>query len=498
MKNKYIYIILLGVTLLSSCKGFLDVESGNSAPAETSITTANDAAVVMGGVMRKMASSDYYGRNFIMYGDAKGGDFAIRSQGRGLDGLYTFNHSASSGAYGGYWSQMYHCLLQVNNLLFNIKKIEDAGKGSAALNEYKGQALTARAIIYFDLVRLYGKPYNMDKSANGVPVVLEPIAYDAKPTRSSVEQVYIQIMKDLTDAAPLLSKNKVNGFINYYANMAMQARANLYMNNYSAALTAAETIITSGKYTLYKYTPDPADKDEWISSWSTEFGSESIFELGVNVQEADLGTASLGYYLLRNGKVKGAMGWFMASDYYLARLNQDATDVRWGIMDYDESSKTRFGSCLKYAGVDMKGDKGYKGDPFSATNVKVIRLSEIYLIAAEAALNLTTPDKTKAASYLNSIRKRAPKLDPATETTVTMDMIADERSKELFAEGHRFFDMMRWNKSIEYNDDFISPAVQISHRSKTIDRTFYKTILPIPKAELDANPAIASQQNPGY
>jgi len=266
MKKKYIYIILLGVTLLSSCKGFLDVESGNSAPAETSITTANDAAVVMGGVMRKMASSDYYGRNFIMYGDAKGGDFAIRSQGRGLDGLYTFNHSASSGAYGGYWSQMYHCLLQVNNLLFNIKKIEDAGNGSAALNEYKGQALTARAIIYFDLVRLYGKPYNMDKSSNGVPVVLEPIAYDAKPTRSTVEQVYVQIMKDLTDAAPLLSKNKVNGFINYYANMAMQARANLYMNNYSAALTAAEKIITDGKYSLYKYTSDPADKDEWISS----------------------------------------------------------------------------------------------------------------------------------------------------------------------------------------------------------------------------------------
>jgi len=91
-------------------------------------------------------------------------------------------------------------------------------------------------------------------------------------------------------------------------------------------------------------------RHEWISSWSTEFASESIFEIGVNVQEADLGTSSLGYYLLRNGKVKGAMGWFMASDYYLSRLNQDPTDVRWGIMDYDESSKTRFGSCLKYAG----------------------------------------------------------------------------------------------------------------------------------------------------
>ena len=58
--------------------------------------------------------------------------------------------------------------------------------------------------------------------------------------------------------------------------------------------------------------------------------------------------------------------------------------------------------------------------------------------------------------------------------------------------------MLRWNKSIEFNDDFIFPAVLITHREKTIDRTFYKAILPIPQEELNANPQIAAQQNPGY
>ena len=77
-------------------------------------------------------------------------------------------------------------------------------------------------------------------------------------------------------------------------------------------------------------------------------------------------------------------------------------------------------------------------------------------------------------------------------------MIINERSKELFAEGQRYFDMLRLNRTIEFNDDFISPAVQISHRTKTINRTFYKTILPIAQSEMDANPAIVSQQNPGY
>jgi hypothetical protein len=164
MKKINIFFAILSIVLLSSCEGFLDVKPTNSADAGTSITTAADAKVIINGLMSKMVSSNYYGRNFFLYGDAKGGDFAIRSQGRGNDALYVFNHSATSNSYSGYWSQMYHCLLQINNLLANIEKIEAAGKGSATLSDYKGQALTARALIYFDLVRLYGKPYNMDKN----------------------------------------------------------------------------------------------------------------------------------------------------------------------------------------------------------------------------------------------------------------------------------------------------------------------------------------------
>ena len=487
MKKITTIITVLGVLLLASCEDFLNVKPSNYAAAETSIINAADAEVAINGLMRKMTSSNYYGRNFVIYGDAKGGDFAIRSQGRGLDALYTFNHSATSNSYSGFWSQIYNIILQANNLLVNIAKIEEAGNGTAALENFKGQALTARALMYFDLVRLYGLPYNMDKTSYGVPLVLEPLDASAQPTRASVEEVYNQIMKDLTDAAPLLSTGAKDGYLNYYANLAIQARVNLFMGNYADALDAAEEIIEDGPYSLYT-------NEEWVDSWSEEFGSESIFELGIYPDEADLGTGSLGFYLLRLGIVKNAMGWFMASDYFLERLGEDLTDVRWGIMDYDESSNERFGSCRKYAGVDLAGDKGST----SAVNVKVIRLSEVYLVAAEAAISLPVPDKTRAATYLNEIRKRSPGLAPADETTVTLDMIIDEKSKELFAEGQRFFDMIRLNRTIEFNDEFIFPAVVIIHREKTIDRNFYKIVLPISQTEIDANPAIASQQNDEY
>jgi len=491
MKKINILLAVLGIVLLSSCEGFLDVKPSNSASSETSITSVADAKVAISGLMRKMASSDYYGRNFIMYGDAKGGDFAIASQGRGLDALYVFNHSATSNSYSGFWSQLYNNILQANNLIARIAEIETAGKGSTALSEYKGQALAARALMYFDLVRLYGKPYNMDKTSLGVPLVLEPLDASAQPTRATVEAVYTQIVKDLADAEPLVSKAvgtvAIKGYINFYAVKAIQAKVNLEMGKYPEALAAAEKVITDNKYALYA-------NDKWVGSWSTQFGSESIFELAVYPSEADLLTSSLGYYLMRLATVKNAMGWFMASDYYLARLNEDPTDVRWGIMDYDETSKTRFGSCLKYSGVDLKGDKGTA----SAVNIKVIRLSEMYLIAAEAAISQATPDKVKASTYLNAIRKRAPALEASSSTTVTLDMIIDEKSKEFFAEGLRFFDMIRLNRTITFNDDFIKPAVIITHRAISIDRTFYKAILPIPKAELDANPAIKLQQNTGY
>lgn len=491
MKKIFLLITIFSAALFTSCDGFLDVAPTNQGDATKAILNANDAKVAISGLMRKMGSSDYYGRNFILYADAKGGDLAIRSQGRGNDALYTFNHSATSNAYGGFWAQIYNCILQANNIIMNIEKIEAAGNGSATLSDYKGQALTLRALFYFDLVRLYGKPYNMDKTSYGVPLVLTTITAKAKPTRSTVEQVYTQIVKDLTDAEPLLSKTvgtSTNGYVTYYANKAIQARVYLHMNNNSLALAAAEAVITSTKYTLYS-------NANWVASWSKEFGSEAILELGMYANEADLGTGSLGYYLLRKSKVTNAMGYFMGSDAFVARMGEDATDVRKGIMDYDETySETgiyRYGSCLKYTGSDLKGDKGST----SAVNVKMIRLSEMYLIAAEAAL---PTDALKASNYLNEIRKRSPGLALSTSSTVTLDMILNEKSKELFAEGQRYWDMIRLNKTIQFNDNFITPTVIITSRPTSIDRTYYKAILPIPKSELDANPAIASQQNPQY
>src|SRR5262245_19442516 len=293
MNNKLRILITSMLALsLFSCKKTLDVEPTNQVNANASIKTPADAQIMINGILRSMSSADYYGRNFILYGDAKGGDMTIPSQGRGNDALYTFNHSATSGSYSGYWSQIYFSLLQVNNLLQNIEQLE-AG-GATGYNSYKGQALTLRAIMYFDMVRLYGKSYDLDKSAYGVPNITKPLNSTEQPLRNTVNENYTQILADLTAAAPLLAKTKANGFVNYYGNLAMQARVYLYMKDYVNSLKAAEEIITSNVYTLYS-------NAAWVDSWKAQYGSESILEVGVYPLEGDLGAGSIGAYLRKKG-----------------------------------------------------------------------------------------------------------------------------------------------------------------------------------------------------
>lgn len=485
MKKLYsiLAIFCLAVLTLASCQNFLDWPPTDSASAETSITSVSDAEIMLTGVMNKLTSSSYLGRNMFMYADTKGGDLCIVSAGRGMDAMYKFNQSASGTSYSGFWQQGFNVILQINNIIENVEALE--AEGASGFDDILGQAYTLRAMVYFDLVRLYGRPYNYQKTSWGVPNITTRIDAGAKEVRVTVEANYQQIVSDLKKGESLISKDVSNGFINYYGNKALQARVCLYMDNFAGALAAAEEIINSNVYKLY-------ENNEWVSSWSKMFGTESIFELIMDDTTTGLGSSSLGGYYARYKDYGNVLGYFVNSTNFIENiLGEDPTDVRWGVYTYDETSTTRMGCCYKYlGGVDKPGDgKSQAGN----VNVKVIRLSEIFLIAAEAALE--TGSKSKAVSYLNKIRRRSPGLAPATESTISIDMILNERAKELQLEGHRFFDMMRRNKTITFDDE-MDPAASAYQRGHTIDRTSYLTVLPIPQREIIINPDL--QQNDGY
>ena len=488
---KKIAIILSFVCALTfvSCTGFLDVAPSNQADSSTCITSESDAQVMLNGLMRKMTSSSYYGQNFLLFGDARGGDFTIYTAGYTGSNMYYFAHTQTSNTYSGIWSQVYNCLLQANNIIKNIEAMRDNGNSSSTLDDILGQAYTARALMHFDLVRVYGQPYNMNKGAYGIAIVTEPVDAGAQLQRNTVEEVYTQIVADLNTAAPLLSKKKTLGYINYYANQAILGKVYMYMDNYSAAAQAFANVIDSGVYSLYK-------PNEWVASWTKQNGAESIFELGIYPSEGDLGGSAYGILFRRkNHGNSSAYGCFSASEYWHAIMSD--SDVRWGVMDYDhmygEEERSNWPvCCYKYSGSPSLAGDGKSTS--TAVNVKVIRLSEVYLLAAEA--NFQTGNKAKAAELLNDIAKRDPEYTAWTSSTVTADAIFNEYRRELLGEGKLFFEEMRQNRQIKFEDDAWGFGTTTTYRETTIDRTFFRTILPICQDEINTNPDI--KQNPGY
>ena len=492
MKKINILLAALVILFTASCQDFLDVRPSNYKDADYAIEDAEDAGYLISGLMSKMTSSSYYGRNFPMYADAKGGDFTTFSAGNGGDGWYYFTHRPNSNSYSGYWTKIYDCLLQANYI---IEKCEELKKQEVSgLDSYHGQALTLRALFHFDLVRLYGKPYNMDNGAGlGVPVVTKVLEPYAKLTRNTVKEVYTQIVADLEAAAPLMSKKVSNGYVNYYGNRAILAKVHMYMDNFDKALALAEEVIDKSSYELYT-------NAEWTLSWSKEFGTESILELAILPTESDLGTSSLGAYYRRRAHGMSGGGVFLASQYWFDIMGKN--DIRWGVMDYDQSDKEddtgRMGANYKYSGTtDLKGDG--KGNS-TAVNVKIIRLSEVYLNAAECAVR--TGDQAKAKKYLEAIAKRNP--DWKAPATITVEDVMDERRRELTCEGVVYFEYMRQNMTIKYEDDAFGNSTTPPNSGRGslengwVTRDWFKTILPIGQDELNANPNLKDQQNPGY
>ena len=502
-KLSIILIAALGIFTFSSCEDFLDMKPTNQLESSEAIKTAADAQVFMNGIMTRMSSSNLYGLNLFLYADAKGGDLTIFSQGRGSDGLYSFNHQPSSGSYSGFWTTSYNLILQLNNLLTNIEALEADPNTSEDFSNMKGQAYTLRALTYFNLVRIYGLPYTQynPNTDLGVPNITEILDASAQPGRATVAENYAQILSDLTNGAEGITKTvstSTNGYPTYWANRAIAARVYESMGDHANALAAAKEVIESGKYELYS-------NEDWAKSWSQQFADESIFELQMLVNENALTTGSIGAYYSRIHHYSSKVGgYFAASDYWLERMAEDPEDVRWSVMAYDENSESydatefkgqgdRLGCSYKYfGGVDMPGDGK---DDCAATNVKVVRLSEMYLIAAEASLALGQAEE--AAEYLNAIRKRSPNLEPATAATVSVEMILNEKSKEFFQEGLRYWDRLRHGDKIEFNDEIM--GIDCPHRDKIIDtKSYHKIVLPISTDELNSNPTLRTQQNPGY
>ena len=478
MKTKNIIIVgLLAVILgFTSCEDFLVQQPLLSQSNELSLSTVDGVEKAVLGAYTPLYSSSWYGRDFVVTADLKGGNAKISPMNSGrfrTDYLWNNTPTASHGL----WTTAYVLIARVNNALNAIEDGEftDAVVDTDKLAELEAEAKFLRAYAYFDLARLFCQPYSYDgpDSEYGLPVVLKTEL--GVPARDNLGVVYTQIVNDLLDAeaglptTPIHAGTDASGWATKYAAQALLARVYLYMEDWANAAAYATEVIDNFPGRLYT----AAEYTTWDAGgvWGTDGGAEIIFEVFGSEGNSSHGNWDVISYIMN----PGGYGDVGASDDVI-NLYED-TDVRKNLFintgDYPNDYWT-----LKYPGKAPDG--GLRED-----NIAAIRLAEMYLIRAEATLNgaSTGIDPDDDLNAIRSNRGATP-LSGAGLTEVYL-----ERRMELCYEGHELFDLARTQRGLARTD--YDGAL-----NQNIDFPDYRWAFPIPQAELDANENM--EQNPGY
>ena len=482
----------------SSCaNNWLDESPYDSVDASKAITSSSGLATARVGMYMMLKGTsdfnDYYAARMIYYGDVRGEDMQASSSGTRSLLSYDMTYSTSDNA-PTIWQTPYIVIERANHVIEAAESgnLTDAVAAKATIAQYDAEAKVVRAMAHFDLVRVYGKTYTQDSTSLGVPVVTAVLASDAQLSRNTVAEVYAQVIKDLTEAihSDALKTDVYDGYINEWAAKALLTRVYLTKGDNKAALSVAEDVISNSPYKLWT-------NSEYVNAWdesSSSHKNEALFELSITNTTDWTDREGIAYLYSESGYADE-----IVTKSFIDKLKaDDANDVRLGIILPSTISNhiKEFGTYPVYLNK-YPASAANNGD-VRLDDIMLLRLSEVYLSAAEAAYKLN--DKDAAAKYLDAIVNRADPSKHVTSSGITLDQILWERRKELIGEGQRFFDAMRNNETVtRYTSESDKGwHVALTTAAKSFDRTYYKTLLPIPKAEIDANPAMANQQNSGY
>lgn len=475
---KYIYMGSLLIATTSCGNEWLNLEPSTSIETETSINILSDVEFTLNGIYSDMQSSDAYSGRLVYYGDVTGDDMQAVSLSKRTGDYYNLGFTKDNGP-SSHWKNLYSFIQNTNLILNNIDRI-DATDDEEYRDDLKGQALAIRGMALFDLTRIFGYPYTKDNGASlGVPIVSKSEGIESKPARNTVAECYTQVISDLTAAVSLLSGDFNKGKINKWAAMSLLSRVYLYKGDNANALAMAEAAIEGAEdegWELWSH-------DDYALAWAEDATAiapgEVLFEI-VNTTTDSPGKESMGYL---NSK-SGYDDMCITSSFY-ALLLEDPDDVRLKLLSFDGK---KYAYVFKY--------QPQEGEVIQDANVPLIRLAETYLNAAEAAVKLG--DNETAVKYLDPIVRRANPDKTVEGMTLTLEDVLNERRKELVAEGHRMFDIIRNGMTVERFDVSNSAIKNTKHFSKNLefDWNFHKIVLPIPKAEMDTNPNMV--QNPGY
>jgi len=445
-------VALAGIAALAftGCD-FLEPEPKQSISSDQALSTEQNVLAALNGAYNDLSDDDLYGGQYMMSPDllADNGDVQWVGTFASPAEIIRKNIQTNNGFVETQWTEAYEAINDANNVLGALDQIEDAQER----DRVEGEARLIRAALYFELVRLFGPPWNAGDPASspGVPLILEPtrdITEEDNVTRNSVQAVYDQVRTDLTTARDLLPES--NGvFADTYVASAFLSRVYLMQGEYESAAEAANRVIESGEFQLAPAFGDVFNNVEDIP--------EYIFAIQISSQDGvnDLNT----FYAAEDD---GGRGDINIQQQHLDRYSSD--DARGDFFYTDPGTG------------DLRTQK-WQDDESDGANLPVVRLAEMYLTRAEANLQASTAiGPNTPTEDVNIVRERAG-LDPAS--TVAVDDVLQQRRLELAFEGNLLHDVKRTEGSVG---------------SLSFDAE--ELVYPVPQRECDANPEIT--QNPGY
>ncbi len=437
----------------AGCGDQLNTEPQSSLSADGAIHDAATAQAALNGAYNALESTNYYGLYMEVLGDLPADNAYWTGTFQYISDVSANRMTADNSAATDMWTAIYRQIDRDNVILQKVPAV--AGLSDASRNDILGQAYFLRALSFHNLVKFYGE----------VPTPLVPVTSPADAaayTRSSVANVYTQILADLDKAAQLITNTTNTRYATQTAVKALRARVLFYRASssastsaadYQAALDAANSVL-AGRDTL---TVPYAD----LFSTAGSNTAEDIFRVSFIVSQNN-----------------GLGNWYIAS-------GRGEVSPTQNLVDAYQAGDARKSWSVKTTGNTNHPLEGRKYSTTAGTeHIHVIRLAELVLMKAEILAR--QGNLAAAVAEYNKVRVRAgiPKHTLGTEVKTADDVIAAvvaERRLELALEGDRWHDLNR-----------LGTAAAV----KGFTNRSYQVRFPIPLRDINTSPQLT--QNPGY
>ncbi len=445
MKYSHILLFMFIIFADSSCKKTLDIKPKQILLNDFAITTVRDLEAVAAGMYDGLQSGNVMGGNQVVFSELLAEETQVQQSilsNFGTREIYEQKTTVQIGLLRSMWAESYSVINRANNVIAAIESGKLSGNDfNAVKNKLKGEAFFIRGIVHFQLCRFWAAGYNPDaqggNSQSGIVIRTEPTLSpeNLSKGRSTVEEVYAQVIADLQQAETLLGSAGVQTKVDRASELAAAAylaRVYFFKGDYINASSKARQVVVSGKYSL---------NDSVVDICKTSGNSataESIFQL-VNISTDQSNSLPNNFQRTKNP--------LMLAD----------TSV---VNKYDAADRRRANLLYKNPYTGLYYTKKYDQSGAAAPNITLIRLAEMHLILAESDL-LSNLNPAEALVSYNAITERAMQNNFVPETTATglLPKVQLQRLLELFCEGDRYDNLRRLKSNVRFGTAYNAPQL---------------------------------------